>query len=108
VGGDEFGSTLRRNLSAEGISIERSQITAGESSGAYLVIVDDCGENTTVVVPGANGRLTLEDTEGAPAPEAPRWGNAVGASSATRERAQPSRPTCNVAEAFVRDRQQPE
>ena len=65
VGGDEFGLTLRRNLAAQGIATERLQVTAGESSGVALITVDDNGENTIIVVPGANGRLTVEDIEAA-------------------------------------------
>ena len=64
VGGDEFGSTLRGNLDAEGIDTSRVQVTEGESSGVALITVDDNGENTIIVVPGANGRLTVEDTDG--------------------------------------------
>jgi ribokinase len=65
VGDDEFGLTLRRNLDAEGIDTGCLQVTEGESSGVALITVDDSGENTIIVVPGANGRLTLEDVEGA-------------------------------------------
>lgn len=64
VGGDEFGLTLRGNLDAEGIDTTRLQVTEGESSGVALITVDDSGENTIIVVPGANGRLTVEDVEG--------------------------------------------
>jgi ribokinase len=65
VGDDEFGQTLRRNLAAEGINTECLQITPSESTGVALITVDDNGENTIIVVPGANGRLTVDDIEGA-------------------------------------------
>jgi len=65
VGDDEFGLTLRRNLDAEGINTECLQVTPSESTGVALITVDDSGENTIIVVPGANGRLTLDDVEGA-------------------------------------------
>jgi ribokinase len=65
VGGDEFGQTLCRNLAAEGINTECLQITPSESTGVALITVDDNGENTIIVVPGANGRLTVDDIEGA-------------------------------------------
>lgn len=65
VGDDEFGLTLRRNLEAEGINTERLQDTPAESTGVALITVDDSGENTIIVVPGANGRLTVEDIEDA-------------------------------------------
>ena len=63
VGDDEFGLTLSRNLATEGINTECLQITAAESTGVALITVDDSGENTIIVVPGANGRLTVEDIE---------------------------------------------
>jgi ribokinase len=65
VGDDEFGLTLRRNLDDEGIDTECLQVTPSESSGVALITVDDSGENTIIVVPGANGRLTIDDIEGA-------------------------------------------
>ena len=65
VGDDEFGSTLRRNLAAEGIDVEHLPVTAEASSGVALITVDDNGENTIIVVPGANGRLTVNDVESA-------------------------------------------
>ena len=65
VGDDEFGSTLRRDLADEGINVECLQVTPGESSGVALITVDDDGENTIIVVPGANGRLTIDDVESA-------------------------------------------
>jgi ribokinase len=65
VGGDEFGLTLRRSLSAEGINTECLQLTPAVSTGVALITVDDDGENTIIVVPGANGQLTVDDIEGA-------------------------------------------
>src|SRR5215213_5007760 len=65
VGDDEFGLTLRRNLSAEGINTECLQLTPAVSTGVALITVDDNGENTIIVVPGANGHLTVDDIEDA-------------------------------------------
>lgn len=65
VGDDEFGQALRRSLSDEGINTECLQITPSVSTGVALITVDDNGENTIIVVPGANGLLTVEDVEDA-------------------------------------------
>ena len=65
VGGDDFGDTMSRNLEREGINTERLVSDQGESSGVALITVDDSGENTIIVVPGANGRLSVADIEAA-------------------------------------------
>jgi ribokinase len=65
VGGDAFGEIMSRNLEREGINTERVLGDQGESSGVALITVDDSGENTIIVVAGANGRLSAADTEAA-------------------------------------------
>ncbi|MEO8285281.1 MAG: ribokinase [Chloroflexota bacterium] len=65
VGGDEFGSTMRRTLSGEGISVEHVEIMDAEATGVALITVDGTGENTIIVVPGANGHLSPGDIEAA-------------------------------------------
>ncbi len=65
VGGDDFGDTMSRNLQHEGINTERLVSDNDESSGVALITVDDSGENTIIVVPGANGRLSIADIEAA-------------------------------------------
>ena len=63
VGGDVFGSTLRENLSAAGVNIS-GVITDGEQpSGIAMIAVDDAGDNTIIVVPGANGAVGHADLE---------------------------------------------
>jgi ribokinase len=62
VGSDGFGETLKRNLAAEGIEIDTVQTSPG-ASGIAIVAVEDSGENSILVVPGANGLLTREDID---------------------------------------------
>jgi ribokinase len=65
VGGDAFGDTMSRNLEREGINTGRLVSEHDESSGVALITVDDSGENTIIVVQGANGRLSIADIEAA-------------------------------------------
>jgi len=61
VGEDAFGQALKESLAAAGADISAILATPGVASGAALIVVDDNGENSIVVSPGANGRLTAED-----------------------------------------------
>lgn len=72
VGDDSFGDMLRGGLDAAGVDI-RHLLTSPGSSGVALITVGPDGENSIIVSPGANGRLTAEDVEAArPAFEAAR------------------------------------
>jgi ribokinase len=53
VGDDEAATTLRGDLVAAGVDVSAVQTVAG-SSGTALIAVDERGENTIVVIPGAN------------------------------------------------------
>jgi ribokinase len=59
VGGDEFGSKLLSVLEAEGIDIRGVRVSA-RATGIASIMVSG-GENTIVVVPGANGAVGPED-----------------------------------------------
>lgn len=61
IGADDFGTALRRGLVAHGVDISRVAVTEGIPSGVALITVDDAGENTIIVVPGANGTLGEPD-----------------------------------------------
>jgi ribokinase len=61
VGSDVFGEKLLSILQAEGISTEGVRVTQGASGIASITV--SSGENTIIVVPGANGELTPEDVE---------------------------------------------
>jgi ribokinase len=63
VGDDAFGTAMRQTLTESGVDIAGLRTVPGPS-GVALIVVDDTGENTIVVVPGANGtvdRLTDAD-----------------------------------------------
>jgi ribokinase len=61
VGDDVFGRRLRAELEAARVDDMFVRDTPDCESGVALISVDDAGENSIVVVPGANGRLTPED-----------------------------------------------
>lgn len=59
VGGDAFGETMLNNLSCQGVDTSHVSVIPGEPSGLAVITVAD-GDNTIIVVPGANGRVTPE------------------------------------------------
>ena len=60
VGEDVFGSQLIDGLNRAGVDTKLVG-RAGGASGAALILTDQRGENSIVVVPGANGRLMPSD-----------------------------------------------
>jgi ribokinase len=58
VGDDPAADQLRAHLRANGVGLDGTVVLTGPS-GAAIIVVDAGGENTIVVAPGANGRLTL-------------------------------------------------
>lgn len=67
VGDDIFGQDMRRNLAAEGIDARFVFESAGVSSGVAVITVDDNGQNTIIVIAGANGLVTPDDVAAAQA-----------------------------------------
>ncbi|MEK6703265.1 MAG: ribokinase [Planctomycetota bacterium] len=64
VGNEAHGHQLARTLHDEGIDLSRMlQRRDKTPTGVALIIVDDAGENTIVVAPGANLTLTAADIE---------------------------------------------
>jgi ribokinase len=61
VGDDAFGVAMRQGLAKEGIDVEHLGVCAGVASGVALITVDDAGENTIIVVAGANGMVSTVD-----------------------------------------------
>jgi ribokinase len=61
VGDDSFGGLMRQNLAADGIDTTHVLATSDCSSGVALIGVDASGANQIIVVPGANGRLSVAD-----------------------------------------------
>ncbi len=60
VGDDAAAEQLRTHLLANGVGLDGTVEMPGPS-GTAIVVVDANAENTIVVAPGANGRLTLAD-----------------------------------------------
>ncbi|MCC6676221.1 MAG: ribokinase [Phycisphaerales bacterium] len=63
VGEDAHGRELRGILEREGISVDHVQVREGAATGVGAITVADGGENSIVVVPGANASLTTEDVQ---------------------------------------------
>ena len=61
VGEDAFGAAMTHGLAEEGIDVRRVDVRGGWASGIALITVNAEGENTIIVVPGANGTLTPDD-----------------------------------------------
>jgi ribokinase len=62
VGNDLFGTTLCQNLAVNGVDTSAVAVTPGPS-GVAAISVDRSGENTIVVVPGANGAVSVADAD---------------------------------------------
>ncbi|HEY4660079.1 MAG TPA: ribokinase [Terriglobales bacterium] len=62
VGNDAFGTQLRNGLAEAGVNTEYVGTVEG-SSGTALIITGPNGENSIVVVPGANAQLTPKSIE---------------------------------------------
>lgn len=61
IGDDGFGSSLLAGLKRERIHCDAVLETSGCSSGLAIVAVEEAGQNSIMVVSGANGRLSSED-----------------------------------------------
>ena len=67
VGGDSFGSALVEALEASKVRTDYLEIDEMEANGVALIVVDDRGENSIVVAPGANANVTPDDVRTADA-----------------------------------------
>jgi ribokinase len=63
VGNDDFGQRLLSGLSQHRVRTEYVTITEGVASGCAMILVDRKGENSIVVAPGANAKLTPADID---------------------------------------------
>ncbi len=62
VGDDELGRQLIANLASVGCAVEGVRRIPG-ASGVALILIAESGQNSIVVVPGANERFSAEDIE---------------------------------------------
>jgi ribokinase len=63
VGSDEAGSAYVARLSALGVDAAPVRVVPGHVSGHALIAVDEAGENTIVVVAGANAAVGFDDLD---------------------------------------------
>ncbi|MFE7404642.1 ribokinase [Isoptericola sp. NPDC057559] len=64
VGDDPYARLLLDAATTAGVDVAGVVAVPGTTTGTALVVVDDAGENTIVVSPGANDRLRPEDLPG--------------------------------------------
>ncbi len=62
LGKDTFGAELRTYLEKAGVDITGVSTTEG-ASGVAVIVVSERGENSIVVTPGANAKVTPEDLD---------------------------------------------
>jgi ribokinase len=65
AGDDDFGQRLLNGLEQHGVRHEHVTVTEGTPSGVAMILVDRRGENSIVVAPGANAKLTPADIDAA-------------------------------------------
>ncbi|WP_367302596.1 PfkB family carbohydrate kinase [Subtercola boreus] len=63
VGDDTEGAEYRTRLASRSIDVRPLTVTRGVSTGHAMIAVADSGENTIIVSPGANARVTIDDLE---------------------------------------------
>jgi ribokinase len=62
LGSDAFGTQLRSHLENSGVNIAGVSTSDG-TSGVAVIVVSEKGENSIVVTPGANAKVTPQDIE---------------------------------------------
>ena len=63
IGGDDFGLRLKQGLAGEGIDLAHLSVLQDAPTGVAMIILDAAGQNSIVLSPGANGRVTTEQVE---------------------------------------------
>lgn len=62
VGTDSFGAELRESLHSAGVNTSAVSTSEG-ATGVAIIVVQDNGQNSIVVAPGANARLSADDLD---------------------------------------------
>lgn len=65
IGKDDFGKQLRSSLNTVGVDTRYLSEDADAPTGVALISVDDKGQNSIIVAPGANARVTRQDVDAA-------------------------------------------
>jgi ribokinase len=63
VGDDDFGARLLNGLRNHGVNTRFVTVTEGVASGVAMILVDKKGENSIVVAPGANAKVSPDDVD---------------------------------------------
>ena len=63
IGADSFGKALKENLADVGVDVRAVLETDSEATGVACIHVDDAGQNSITVAPGANGVLSAGDID---------------------------------------------
>lgn len=63
VGNDDHGRSLVQGLVARGVGVDSMTVVDTESTGSAVIVVAESGENSIIVHPGANARLSAADVE---------------------------------------------
>ena len=63
IGADSFGNALKTNLAGVGVDVSPVLETDSEATGVACIHVDDAGQNSITVAPGANGVLSAGDID---------------------------------------------
>jgi ribokinase len=61
VGKDSFGPELINNLKQNHVDTSQVQTDSGSATGTAIIVVDTNGQNSIVLSPGGNGRVTATD-----------------------------------------------
>jgi ribokinase len=64
VGNDSFGPELINNLKQNGVETAYVQTDPESASGTAIIVVDANGQNSIVLSPGGNGKVTPADVHG--------------------------------------------
>lgn len=67
VGEDAFGDSLLATLQQNGVDTQHVLRTEETATGVALITLNEAGQNTIVVAPGANAKLTPQDIQAAQA-----------------------------------------
>jgi len=65
VGDDDYGQALLATMASDGVNTKHVTVDPEASTGVALIELDDAGENSIIVIPGANMRLTPADVQAA-------------------------------------------
>ena len=61
VGNDSFGPELIENLKRNNVDVSHVQIDPSSATGTAIIVVAEGGQNSIVLSPGGNGRVSAED-----------------------------------------------